>query len=241
MLLLCSRAVHRCRRAYHSYDHPKSAGPFNAAEEAILAAAYRQVPEHGFTDAALAIGAREAGYLDISTNLLSDGAFSLIQWHLVQQREALAARKAALFADDSSDPSAVAARVEALTWERLLGNTDVMGRWQEALAVMAQPSYIPESVKELAMLADEILFLAGDVAVDPTWYTKRASLSTIYAAAELYMTTDHSPGYFDTRNFLRRRLGEANEFGSAAHAIRQWVGFTASAGLNMLRSKGMRI
>src|SRR3954463_5199535 len=106
---------------------------------------------------------------------------------------------------------------------------------------MAQPTYVPASVKELAELADEIWYLAGDVAVDPTWYTKRASLSAIYAAAELFMTSDRSPEFSETRRFLRRRLEEAGEIGNAAGAVREWLSFAASAGVNVLRIKGLPI
>lgn len=106
---------------------------------------------------------------------------------------------------------------------------------------MAQPSHVPTSLRELAMLADEILYLAGDVSVDPSWYTKRASLSAIYAAAELFQTTDQSPGFRETRAFLRRRLAEAAEAGNAVRSVGEWLGFTASAAVNLLRSKGLRI
>lgn len=106
---------------------------------------------------------------------------------------------------------------------------------------MAQPSYIPESLKELAKLSDEIWFLVGDTAVDSSWYTKRASLSTIYASTELFMTNDQSEGFAETRKFLRRRLDEVQEVGGTIRSLGQWVGFTASAGLNVLRSKGMPI
>jgi len=122
-----------------------------------------------------------------------------------------------------------------------MGNADVIGRWQEALAIMAQPSHVPASMRELALLADEILFLAGDVSVDPSWYTKRASLSAIYAASELFMTNDETPDFTATREFLRRRFDEASELGGYVRSIGQWVGFTASAGLSVLRSKGVRI
>ena len=47
---------------------------------------------------------------------------------------------------------------------------------------MAQPSYLPTSIAELARLSDEIWFLAGDTSVDTSWYTKRASLSMIYSS-----------------------------------------------------------
>ncbi|KAK0724779.1 COQ9-domain-containing protein [Lasiosphaeris hirsuta] len=228
-------------RPYHSYSHPPPPGPFTPTESLLLAAAYRHVPTHGFSASALALGARDAGYLDISPTIVPDGVFSLVQWHLVTQREALAARSVALFGDGQKGPNVVASRVEALAWERLLGNAEVVWQWQEALAIMAQPSYVPASVKELAMLADEIWFLAGDVAVDPTWYTKRASLSAIYAAAELFMTNDRSLGFRDTQEFLRRRLQEASEMGNVARSVREWLSFTASAGINVLRSKGVQI
>ncbi|KAK4452071.1 COQ9-domain-containing protein [Podospora aff. communis PSN243] len=225
-------------RQYHSTTHPPPPSPFTPTESAILSAAYAHVPTHGFTPSSLALGARAAGYLDISTSIFPEGAFSLIRWHLYTQRTALAGKKDSIAGFESMG---LTERVEALTWERLIGNKDVVGRWQEALAIMAQPTYVPASVKELAQLADEIWYLAGDVSVDPTWYTKRASLSAIYAASELFMTNDRSPDFSETRQFLRRRLSEAGEIGDATSSVREWLSFTASAGVNVLRSKGVPI
>ncbi|KAF7545710.1 hypothetical protein G7046_g9498 [Stylonectria norvegica] len=227
------------RRIFTSYDHPPGPGPFGAAEADILAAAYQHVPEHGFSQRALGLGARDAGYLDISASVVPDGAFSLIRYHLVTQREALAPRSQEMFQGD--DSPGIGRKVEALTWERLMGNKDVVDRWQEALAIMAQPSYVPVSLKELAKLADEIWFLSGDKAVDPSWYSKRATLSMIYSTSELFMTNDKSPGFADTKQFLQRRLGEVQSLGGIAGSLGQWAGFTLSAGVNVLRSKGVRI
>ncbi|RYP70018.1 hypothetical protein DL769_005131 [Monosporascus sp. CRB-8-3] len=241
-------------RPYHSHDHPPPPGVFNAAENAILSAAYAHVPEHGFTQPALSLGARDAGYPDISTNLLPEGPFSLIRYHLVTQREALAPKSKEIFntnavvnpTSQNGDAASathwkVSDKVERLTWERLLGNRDVNHRWQEALAVMAQPSRVAASLHELALLADEIWHLSGDAAVDPSWYTKRGALSAVYASSELFMTNDRSPGYGETRAFLRRRLDETATVGAALGGAAQWIGFTASAALNVLRSKGARI
>lgn len=227
-------------RPFHSYDHPPPSGQFGDAEKTILAAAYKHVPEHGFSQRALGLGARDAGYLDISASVLPEGTFSLIRYHLVSQREALAARNEELFKREE-DQHGIAARVEALTWERLMGNKEVLDRWQEALAVMAQPSYVPASLKELAALADEIWFLAGDKAVDPSWYSKRASLSMIYSTSELFMTNDRSPDFVETRQFLQRRLGEVKSLGGLVGSLGQWAGFTFNAGINVLRSKGVRV
>ncbi|OTA95955.1 hypothetical protein M434DRAFT_19890 [Hypoxylon sp. CO27-5] len=229
------------RRSYHSYDHPPPPGVFSTAEKTILSAAYRHVPEHGFTAYTLSLGARDAGYLDISTNLLPEGPFSLIRYHLLTQREALAPRSETLFGPQGEQGLQVPDKVERLAWERLLGNQEVNHRWQEALAIMAQPSHVPSSLRELALLSDEIYFLAGDISVDPSWYTKRGSLSMIYASSELFMTNDRSPGYGETRAFLRRRLNETSKMAGALGSVGQWVGFTVSAGVNVLRSKGVRI
>lgn len=106
---------------------------------------------------------------------------------------------------------------------------------------MAQPSYVQESLKELAKLSDEIWFLVSDTAVDMSWYTKRASLSAVYASTELFMTTDRSEGFVETKKFLRRRLEEVQGVGGAMRSVGQWVSFSGSAGLNVLRSKGMRV
>ncbi|KAH7325119.1 COQ9-domain-containing protein [Stachybotrys elegans] len=229
------------RRSFHSYDHPSPPGPFTPVEKTILAAAYRHVPEHGFSQRALGLGARDAGFPDISPSVLTDGPFSLIRYHLVTQRLSLAARSRELFPDDAASQPGVGGRVEALTWERLMGNKDVIHRWQEALAVMAQPSCVPASLHELATLSDEIWFLAGDKAVDPSWYTKRATLSMIYSSTELFMTNDNSPDFIETNKFLRRRLDEVKTVGGALGSLGQWAGFTMSAGINVLRSKGLRI
>lgn len=118
-------------QGYHSYEHPSAAGPFSDAESAILAAAYRHVPEHGFSQKSLVSGARDAGYLDVSAGLLPDGAFSLVRYHLATRREALAPRSAEIFAGDGGAELPVADKLERLTWERLLGNRDVISRWQE--------------------------------------------------------------------------------------------------------------
>ncbi|MCJ1330990.1 Ubiquinone biosynthesis protein coq9, mitochondrial [Thelotrema lepadinum] len=106
---------------------------------------------------------------------------------------------------------------------------------------MAQPSYVPASLHELFLLSDEIWHLAGDTAVDSSWYTKRATLSAIYSSAEVFMTTDTSPGFAETENFLDRRLHELQTMGQTLGAVSEWVGFSGRALVNVLRSKGVRI
>lgn len=106
---------------------------------------------------------------------------------------------------------------------------------------MAQPTYIPPSMAELARLADEIWYLAGDKSVDGSWYTKRASLSAIYSATEVFMTQDTSRNFTDTEEFLDARLGDTMKLGSAFGAVSSWADYTAHSAVNVLRSKGVRI
>lgn len=145
------------RRSYYSHDHPQPQSIYNPAEEAILSAAYCHVPEHGFTQRALSLGARDAGYLDISTNLLPEGPFSLIRYHLVTQRNALAPRSKEIFnanatGEEGAAPTSVQIpdKVERLTWERLLANQDVNHRWQEVSLGTHTSIATPRSLASMA-------------------------------------------------------------------------------------------
>ena len=111
----------------------------------------------------------------------------------------------------------------------------------KALALSAMPSNAVQTFRELALLSDEILFLAGSTAVDASWYTKRLALSGIYASAELFMTTDTSPGFKETEGFLERRLEGAEAASSTVDNIGEWVSMQGWGLLNGLRSKGVRI
>jgi ubiquinone biosynthesis protein COQ9 len=55
------------------------------------------------------------------------------------------------------------------------------------------------------------------------------------------MTTDRSSDFNDTREFLDRRFRDVQIVGGTMESMVQWAGFTAHAGLNVLRSKGVGI
>ncbi len=129
-------------RPYHSYDHaPPPAFP--PAHAAILSAATKHIPNHGFTSTTLTLGARDAGYLDISKNLLPAGVFDLVLYHLVTQRLALkdAERgdgEEAVGGEQGKERRGVGVgnRVRALAWARLKANTPIVHRWAEVRAVL---------------------------------------------------------------------------------------------------------
>ncbi|KAK5169165.1 Ubiquinone biosynthesis protein coq9, mitochondrial [Saxophila tyrrhenica] len=197
------------RAAYHSYDHAEQP-VYREAERTILSSALAHVPTHGFTQEALTLGAKDSGYLDVSTNLFRKGTFDLVKYYLVSQRMGLKDR--IQFPDENIG---VGRKVRGLILERLRANVDtgIVTRWQEALAIMSLADNIPASLRELGALADEMWFLAGDTSVDSSWYTKRASLSGVYAATEIFQTTDQSTEFRDTEQFLDRRLEELRTVG----------------------------
>ncbi|THX74916.1 ubiquinone biosynthesis protein COQ9 [Aureobasidium pullulans] len=225
-------------RAYYSYETPLPP-PYPPTETAILSSALLHVPSSGWTPQSLRQGARDAGYLDASTNLFPKAEFELVLYHLRTQR--LGLKERVQFAEEAG--LGVTGKVRALVMERLRGNVEVgvQGRWQEALGLMSLAGNIPPSLRELFLLADEIWFLAGDEAVDSSWYTKRATLSSIYAATETYSTTDKSTDFKDTEEFLNRRLEEARVVGGAYRNFREWIGFQGVATVNMARNWGVRI
>ena len=121
--------VLRQRCLYHSYDYAQPP-PFPPAESKILSSAYAHVPDHGFTIDALKLGARDAGYLDASTNLFPRGVFDLINYHLVTQR--LALKDSVQFPDPTDGKKiGVGSKVRSLTLARLRANEPVLHRWQE--------------------------------------------------------------------------------------------------------------
>jgi len=158
-------------RTFVSHTHPTApARPYTPLESTLLTTALTHVPTHGFTRSSLLAGLRDHGYPDVSLALFPRDAFSLVHWHLVSQRQALA----------SSPPSS---SVRELIVARLRGNTHVLHRWQDALAIMSLAENIPESLRELARLSDDIVFLSGGREVDTRWYTRRAVVGGVYAAA----------------------------------------------------------
>ncbi|KAF1810814.1 ubiquinone biosynthesis protein COQ9 [Eremomyces bilateralis CBS 781.70] len=224
-------------RHYHDPTAPSPA-PYPPTETAILTASLLRVPTSGFTPTTLTLGARDAGFLDVSTNLLPNGVFDLVLFHLATRR--LALRSEVQFVEGEGELG-VGERVRGLLWARLRGNEAVVGRLHEALAIMAQPTHIPASLTALFTLSSDILHLAGDTSLDTAWYTKRASTGALYAAAELYQTQDQSTDFRDTARFLDDRLEELRVGGEALGDVGEWVGYAGRNLVNVMRSRGVRV
>ena len=64
--------------------------------------------------------------------------------------------------------------------------------------------------------------------------SKRITLGSIYMAAELYMLTDYSPDFVDTRDFVHRQVADAESAGSPVSFAMKHVR------LSICRASGVR-
>lgn len=124
---------HLAQRTFHSYEHITPSQTSPTATNAILLSAYGHVPIHGFSHQSLNLGARDAGYLDISSSVLPDGVSSLILFHLAHQRLGLASKCEAMLKDNrkSTCNGVVGTKIADIMWARLLANKDIIHKWQE--------------------------------------------------------------------------------------------------------------
>lgn len=100
---------------------------------------------------------------------------------------------------------------------------------------------IPLSLSELHALSSDFLHLAGDTSVDASWYTKRLSVSAIYASAEVVMTRDSSPDLSATEAFVTRRIEDSKAVGDKITGAKQCLGFMGTTAIGLGRSWGLKI
>jgi ubiquinone biosynthesis protein COQ9 len=162
-------------------------------------------------------------------------------------------------------------KVRMLVRERLRMNENIIHKWQEvsilsshldcpfligildflcltrnfeqALAIMSLPTNIPLALSELHTLASDILYLAGDTTVDASWYTKRLSLATIYASAEVIMTQDQSssPKFAATEAFVDRRIQDNQIVGETITDAKRYLSFLINSAVSLGRSWGLKV
>ena len=107
---------------------------------------------------------------------------------------------------------AVRVRIEAA------GAREVVRR---ASALFALPHLAPEGAALIWGTAGLIWETLGDTSDDLNWYTKRATLSAVYAATLLYWLGDNSAGSEATWAFLDRRIDEVMRFEKAKAKLRE--------------------
>ncbi|KAJ6014576.1 hypothetical protein N7540_009167 [Penicillium herquei] len=231
------------KRSYHSDLHPPlPPHSYTNSQTAILEAALSHVPTHGFTNTSLTLGARDAGFLDVSVQLFPRGEFDLILFWLASRRGLLRAKVESDvdFFKTGGDLD-VNGKIKLLILERLRMNQSVRDQWQDALAQMSLLGNIPISLAELHALSNDILSLAGDASVDGSWYTRRAAVGAIYASAEVVMTRDPSADMSETASFVERRFEDRDILAKKVEVIGQCFSLWGNTIVGVGRSYGLKI
>ncbi len=87
-------------------------------------------------------------------------------------------------------------------------------------ALMALPAHAGDGAAAIWGTADAIWTALGDASDDVNWYSRRATLSAVYAATVLFWLGDDSEDALATRDFLNRRLDDVMRIEKAKAAIR---------------------
>src|SRR6056297_2468667 len=86
--------------------------------------------------------------------------------------------------------------------------------------LFALPMHAAEGSKLIWGTADRIWTALGDTSRDINWYTKRATLSGVYASTVLYWLGDASEDMVATRAFLDRRIDDVMQIEKVKAGVR---------------------
>lgn len=174
-----------------------------ATRRKLLDASLAHVAFDGWSEAAIAEGARDLGLSPAEAlNAFPGGPRELLRaFHEDIDRQMLARLEAAdLESLRVRDRVALAVRTRL---ELLEPQAEAVRR---GLAYLALPHNAPLASRLVWRTADAIWYAAGDTATDYNYYTKRSLLCGVYSATLLYWLNDRSEGHAATWAFLDRRL-----------------------------------
>ena len=163
----------------------------------------------GWSDTAVHAAADEAGVdRDVAKLAFKDNAIDMIDAWIDSVDLELAHRLPA----EKLAAMKIRDRITALLATRL----DIMAPDREslrrAMAIMAMPQNLVRSAKIGWRSADRMWRLAGDTASDFNHYTKRMTLSAVYASTLSVFVNDDSDNFADARAFLDRRIDNVMQF-----------------------------
>lgn len=105
--------------------------------------------------------------------------------------------------------------------------------WPSAMSIGLHPYYFKQTLSRVHKISDHLWYVSGDNSLDINWYTKRAALSTVYCATELYMAQDNSSNFRDTWEFLDDRIGNVISTGTTMETTQYAVLGVAKSCLTM--------
>lgn len=182
-------------------DAPK----LETARAAILARALEHVPFDGWTEAAIAKGARDAGVeAGLARLAFPDGPADLARAYAARADARMLAALDAKALEKMRIRERIA-QVLRLRLEQAAGEREAV---RALMAWLALPGHQGIGARLLYDTVDEMWRAIGDTATDFSFYTKRATLAAVLGAVVLYWLADDSEDFAATEAFLERRLDD---------------------------------
>ncbi|KAJ8599380.1 hypothetical protein CTAYLR_007019 [Chrysophaeum taylorii] len=198
----------------------------------VLEAASKHVATHGWTEEALAAGARDVG---LSSAAHGQHAPSDLVEHVAGACLAELSTQIDARADELAAMTGWRPRLELAIELRLALSLPWHAHRAQAIGLMIN-GFDPPALRALAAVADELAratLVEGEDMSRARWRARRAAAAGAYALAEARALTDATPDLKDTLAFSKRvvaTLGDAAEAPEALHdALR--AGTTAAASL----------
>lgn len=187
----------------------------------ILTAALEFVPVHGWSMEAIAAGAESLGLSSASTGMFNSAGDLVLHFiaHCNTQLTEILAEEHKQVQLGQAEQKKTADFLRDAVETRLRMYAPYIETWPQAMSLLLLPHNIPEGLKLLSTLVDDIWYYAGDRSTDMNWYTKRAALTGIYNTTELVMVQDSSPDFQDTWNFLNNRIQDVVNMASTAKQV----------------------
>lgn len=189
----------------------------DAAREALLDAALGHVPFDGWSEATFRAAVADSGMTPaLARAICPRGAVDLaLAYHRRGDRmmvDRLAAADLSQMRFRDRVAHAVRTRLEMAEDKELV---------RRGTTLFALPTHAADGARAIWGTADAIWTALGDTSKDVNWYTKRATLSAVYASTVLYWLGDDSPGHEATWEFLDRRIGDVMQIEKAKAAMRE--------------------
>ncbi|WP_438959608.1 COQ9 family protein [Nereida sp.] len=184
------------------------AAPYDIAKQELLEAALMHVAFDGWSDATFKAAVRDSGMdIGLAKSVCPRGAIDLaIAFHKRGDEAMIAAVKAADLSEMKFRQKvafALRTRFELITDKEAV---------QRGTTLFALPHLAADGAKLILGTADAIWTVLGDTSEDVNWYTKRATLSGVYASTVLYWLGDDSTEAQATWDFIDRRIENVMQF-----------------------------
>ncbi|XP_017289686.1 ubiquinone biosynthesis protein COQ9, mitochondrial isoform X1 [Kryptolebias marmoratus] len=151
----------------------------------ILAAALEFVPQHGWSMEAIAAGAESLDLSSASTGMFTNGAGDLVL-HFIAQCNAnlteILAEQHNQVQQGQVEPKKTAEFLKDAVETRLRMYIPYIETWPQAMSILLLPHNIPDSLKHLSTMVDDIWYYAGDRSTDVSGsYHPRSPFSTTHS------------------------------------------------------------